>query len=50
MNRGYLFKKVKVFSGNGEDVLQRAEKREGVWSFPKNELRCSKPVKRQSVF
>ena len=35
MNRGYLFKKVKVFSGNEEEVLQRAKKREGVWSLQK---------------
>ena len=34
-------KKVKVFSGNEEGVLQRAERREGVWSLQK---------KRASVF
>ena len=39
MNRGYLFKKVKVFSGNEEEVLQRAK---GSGPSRRNELRYSR--------
>ena len=50
MNRGYLFKKVKVFSGNGEEVLQRVEKEKRSGPFGRNELQYSRTRQEPGCF